>query len=403
MSIDPQSFRAEGDARLAEELLANQRVQDALKAVELAEEKGQIPQMRRRLMGRAIRLSEVVAPNLNRIVQQCSEILGIDEPVECYVHPSPMFNAGIFRPEGGRLLIMFSSSLIEGFETIELTFVVGHELAHHVYSHHDIPVGVLFDPRFGICGSLALQLSAWQRYAEISCDRAGLVCTGDFAGAARSLFKLASGLEQAPNDEQVMSFLEQAQQFSATSAETHSAGGHEEEWFASHPFSPLRVQAAHLFTQSSHFPGGERPAEWLEVRVAELMSIMEPGYLKEDSETAEAMRRLLFAGAIVLAAKHGGITPEEVAALDDLLGPGSTPRDPDVDTLAAVLDERIANVVRLARLGQRAQVLRDLATIAQSDGHTHADERRFLCQIADKLEVDKAVVDTALCAAHELD
>ena len=74
---------------------------------------------------------------------QCTERLGIDSPLELYAYASPQFNAACFKPEEGRVFIMFSSSLLEAFSDTELLFVMGHELGHHVYQHHDLPIGYI--------------------------------------------------------------------------------------------------------------------------------------------------------------------------------------------------------------------------------------------------------------------
>ena len=91
-------------------------------------------------------------------------------------------------------LVMLSSSLLEGFEPDGLQFVIGHELGHHLFDHRRIPVGALLGGEVQIGAALALRLFAWQRYAEISSDRAGLACAGRLEPAAHALFKLSSGL-----------------------------------------------------------------------------------------------------------------------------------------------------------------------------------------------------------------
>ena len=68
---------------------------------------------------------------------------------------------------------MFSSSLLEAFNDSELLFVMGHELGHHVYDHHQIPIGYVLRGRQPPPADLALDLFAWARYAEISAERAG--------------------------------------------------------------------------------------------------------------------------------------------------------------------------------------------------------------------------------------
>ena len=117
-----------------------------------------------------------MAPEIRAIADECIQRLGITIPVEIYVYPSASYNAACVKPEEGRLFIMFSSSLLERFDAAELRFVMGHELGHYLYHHHDIPIGYLLVGQNRPSPSLALQLFAWSRYAEISADRAGAHC-----------------------------------------------------------------------------------------------------------------------------------------------------------------------------------------------------------------------------------
>ncbi len=360
-----------------------------------------MPAVRRALLARSLRLPPTVQPELHAIVASCRERLGVVEQVECYVNPSAEYNAGIFPREDGRLFILFTAALLEAFQRDELCFVVGHELGHHVYGHHEIPVAVLFDGRFPIPAALALRVTAWQRYAEVSADRAGVACCGGFDSAARALFKLASGLREAPTNAQIVAFLEQAKELGA--AVSAPGRAHPEEWFSSHPFSPLRVQAAHLFSRSVHMRDSGEPGTRLETGIAALMAMMEPGYLHADTEAAEAMRRLIFAAGLVLLSEDGAVTPEETKRLDGLLGPGSAPREFDPARVAELLPERVRAVVERTGIPQRAHVMRDLATLARADGKVSSDERAFLRKLAADLDVDGEVVTDALTQSVELD
>ena len=398
---DAASFRAEGDKRLYAELLAEGRVREAIEVVKSSALEGHVPAVRRALLARSLRLPATVQPELHAVVASCRERLGVQDPVECYVNPSAEYNAGIFPREDGRLYILFTAALLEAFDRDELRFVVGHELGHHVFGHHEIPVALLFDQRFPIPPDLALRLTAWQRYAEVSADRAGVACCGSFDGASRGLFKLASGLHQAPTNAQIVAFLEQAKELGAASADT--ARAHPEEWFSSHPFSPLRVQAAHLFSRSIFMRDSGEPAARLETGIAALMAMMEPGYLHADTEAAEAMRRLIYAAGLVLLSEDGGVTPEEKRRLDTLLGPGTAPQEFDPRRIVELLPERTRAVVERTGIPQRAHVLRDLATLALADGKVSSDEQRFLTKLAADLGVDGEVVTDALSQRIELD
>jgi hypothetical protein len=106
---------------------------------------------------------------------------------------------------------MFSSGLLEAFEGKELKFVIGHELGHHVYQHHDVPVGVILNGREPPEPRLALRLFSWSRDAEISADPARAFCADDIVSVSRALFKLASGLNGRTVEFELGDFLEQVE------------------------------------------------------------------------------------------------------------------------------------------------------------------------------------------------
>ena len=187
-----QDLQARGDRDLRERLLEEREIRTA---IERLKKKGMGEGARRHLLATATHLTAEMAPELHGIIERCRTTLGVDGPLELFVYPDAIFNAAAVKPEKGRLLLLVSSALLEGFEPAELQFVVGHELGHYLFDHHAVPTGALLRGGTRISPSLTLRLFAWQRYAEISADRAGLVCAGGLEPAARSLFKLASGLK----------------------------------------------------------------------------------------------------------------------------------------------------------------------------------------------------------------
>jgi len=388
-------LRARGDAELERVLLADRDIAKAIEGFDkqLAEQEG----ARRQLLSTSVRLTRTMAPELFEVIDTASERIGMDVDLEVYVTASPHFNAAAIRPEQGRTFVMFTSSLLEGFDDRELQFVIGHELAHHAYDHHKLPVGLLLSKKIGLPPSRVLELFAWQRYAEISCDRVGMYCCDGLDPAASALFKLSSGLTGDRVKLHVHEFLEQAADLQT---ESERLGRADEparsDWFSSHPFSPLRLVAAKIFGSSQVFVGdGGISDDELESQVAELMSVMRPSYLSEKSDVAEAMRRLLFSGGVLIAGAHGDIAEAELKALEELLGPGSVPRELNLDAIRADLPRRIDRFKEVVPSLRRVQVLRDLCVIARADGHFSAEECAIVSDIARKVDVGDSVLDCA--------
>ena len=149
--------RCQGDRDLAAQLLEDRVVKQVVDRIEKREEEG-VAGVRRRLLATSVRLTRGMASDLHEIVGQCRERLGVETDLELYVYSRSQLNAACVKPEGGRVFILFSSELLERFRGNELRFVVGHELGHHLYGHHDIPIGYLLKGGASPPPSVALRL-----------------------------------------------------------------------------------------------------------------------------------------------------------------------------------------------------------------------------------------------------
>ena len=135
-------LRARGDKDLAEKLLKDQVVK---KAIERFEEQADKVGARRHLLATSLRLAPGMAEVVDQVMESCRHTLGIDSPLETFVYSDSSFNAAAVRPEGGRLFVLVSSALLDNFEADELSFVVGHELGHHMFQHLSIPLGAIME------------------------------------------------------------------------------------------------------------------------------------------------------------------------------------------------------------------------------------------------------------------
>ena len=398
--MKPEDIRCQNDLKMYSTLLQHSDVIKVNETIARQEEKGPTG-LRRHLLATSVSLSKGMAPSVHKMADECIETLGMDIPLELYVFPSPQFNAMCFKPEEGRLHVMFSSSLLESFKDDELKFVIGHELGHHVYQHHDIPIGYLLKGENPVGPRLALELFAWSRYAEISADRAGAHCAQNIEAVARSLFKLASGLRGDFIQFDLKDFLKQVDEMQLFDEEP-GQGAPKQDWFSTHPFSPLRVKALELYDQSI-LGNGEMSKDELEVGVQGVMSLMEPSYLEGQTKTAIHMRRLLFAASISVANASDGISKEEIAVFEEFFGEGEFDKNLNVEALAGTLEERIKTVKEVASTPQRMQILNDLCTMSRASGHTTEPERTVMNEIADALDVPRSFICQSLAKDVEPD
>lgn len=396
-----ESLRSDHDISLYNRLLENQDIQRLNTQIGEREADGPTG-TRRHLLTTSVRLSAGMAPEIHKTADECIERLGIEIPVELYVYASPSYNAACVKPEDGRLFIMFSSSLLEAFGNSEFRFVMGHELGHYMYGHHDIPIGYAMNPKNKPNPKLALQLSAWSRYAEVSADRAGAHCAQDFQGVARALFKLASGLSGSVVQFDLNEFLAQLDDLQIAEEEPGQQSP-SSDWFMTHPFSPLRVKALQLFHASKLVIDDGISKADLEYGVKNIMGLMEPSYLEGTNKAAESMRRLLFAAALIIADAHESISAEEIAVFEKFFGSHSYNDKLSLDALKSELPSRVESVIQQTSIGQRMQVLGDLRRIACADGVVQSKELNLLKELADSLQVPRDFIDTINCGLSELD
>jgi len=172
------------------------------------------------MLGSAIRVGDNQFPTLNRLRNECAETLDLDTVPSLFVYRDAQAQArtvGIDEP-----IIMLSSGMVEALDTEGQRFVVGHEMGHVLSGHAvyatmiDILLGLRERVAWMPIGSLGLQailvaLFEWYRKAELSCDRAGLLCGQDPAAALRAHIMMAGGT--SPGDVDIPSFLQQATEY----------------------------------------------------------------------------------------------------------------------------------------------------------------------------------------------
>jgi Zn-dependent protease with chaperone function len=153
-------------------------------------------------VGSAVRVDHRQFARVYQAHMEAAAALDVRDLPDVYVYADPVPRAmaiGLDQP-----FIVLTSGMVDLLDEDELRFVVGHELGH-VLSGHALYTTMLtrlltmtgawsWVP-FGALGLRALvaALFEWQRKAELSGDRAGLLATQDPAAALRVHMKLAGG------------------------------------------------------------------------------------------------------------------------------------------------------------------------------------------------------------------
>lgn len=198
-------------------------------------------------LGQTIRVGPRQLPQLHALVEECAATLGIPVPT-VYVANSHAYNAFTFGTDDHAIIVIYSR-LVEEFEEDELRFVIGHEMGH-IQNKHVVYGTVLQVLRAGIAPFLAwiapfaeTALASWSRRAEVTCDRAGLICVKDVEVAERVFLKMALGSATLSAELDVEAFLEQME-------DARKSPGRFTEMLALHPYLPKRIAAVRVFAES---------------------------------------------------------------------------------------------------------------------------------------------------------
>lgn len=181
------------------------------------------------------------------------KILGVEEP-ELYVAVDPIPNAytyGHTRP-----FIVLTSGLVDMLDDEERFFVISHELGHIKAGHvlytiiaRNIAeiIALIGQATFGIGTllgqGLVVALYDWFRKAELTADRAGLLCVQDLDPCIRTFMKLAGGASRLYSEMNKEEFLRQIHEYESADFSTlNRAYKALITTYRSHPFPILRAK-----------------------------------------------------------------------------------------------------------------------------------------------------------------
>lgn len=360
-------------------------------------------QAQKRLLSRSLRLSPQMAPALFFNLDRIKDALGLKVKVEVFAIQDQFFNAGCYPIKDGRVSIFVTSGLLEKFTDEEIAFVLGHELAHGIMEHMRIPVGIILrSGSMGLSPVQTIRLCAWERNAEISADRVGLLCTRNFDAAASAFFKLSSGIASDKYQFNIQDYMKQFADLEKHIQESHVDL---EDMYSSHPFNPIRIKALELFHKSDLFQKltntgvGELRMAQVEKDISGITRLMEPTYLREQSDVAKTIREFIFYCGYVIARSDGSIQESELAQLGSFLEPGML--ETCVAQVQGLTEDEIVKFI-LARAEKlnlhlpvvtKLNVVRDLSTIVFADGKVDPEEMRIMHNVCNTLGIHPHFAD----------
>jgi Zn-dependent protease with chaperone function len=197
-------------------------------------------------------------PEVFKILVHCANTLGIPIPFTVAVHGG--FNAGTAGTDEHPFILLYSL-LLRLVPPSDLVFIIGHECGHIAARHAmyqtllAIIHGTLIEQStmgkvITMLGHLVnlplvtIPLEAWSRRAEVTADRAGLLCCDDPDTALRALLRLVispTPIESIDLDSFLRRFWEAREYYHL---------GQVHEFFIAHPTTARRIEALRLFAHS---------------------------------------------------------------------------------------------------------------------------------------------------------
>jgi uncharacterized tellurite resistance protein B-like protein len=309
-----------------------------------------------------------------------------------------------------KVLMVLTSALLEKFSEKELAFVIGHEIGHYLFEHTRFPVDYILQNHGGRLSPLhAMKLYAWIRNAEITADRVGMICCGDFDVAANTFFKLSSGITATAFQFSLKDYLAQLDDLKG---EVSGEEADPQDWFSTHPFNPMRLKALEVFVQGQAYhqlagkTGGRLSSEQVENEVSELMKMMEPSYLQDSGDVGTKARQYLLAAGFLVVAANGVIVQPEVNALASVVGAQVSPDEirkmfsRPVPEVREMVQDLAKDLTALMTGVQKLQLVRDLIIISYADGTLDQAEINCLVWLCEGLGVDPRFIEQVLSSAR---
>jgi len=210
-----------------------------------------------------VRVTKDMFGRMHRSLTWGCKILGVEEP-EMYVTVDPVPNAytyGHTKP-----FIVLTSGLVDMLDEEERFFVIAHELGHIKAGHvlytlvaKNIAaiIALIGQATLGI-GSLLGQglvfaLLEWFRKAELTADRAGLLCVQDIDPGLRTFMKLSGGAAKLYGEMDRDEFLRQIREYEdADRSDLNKAYKLLLTLGRTHPYSILRAKELDIYYQTGY-------------------------------------------------------------------------------------------------------------------------------------------------------
>jgi hypothetical protein len=255
-------------------------------------------------------------------------------PIDCvyaYVSASSELQAQCFQADDDNCIINLSSGLINLLHADEITFVIGHEIGHHILRHNQ---------EDGKSSSIENLIN--QRAKEISVDRAGIIACQSLEAALKATMKVISGLPDQYIRFDTSNFINQLRTADREDATLSDS-------LETHPSLVLRARALLWFSMNDELSLGNKKGSLSLEKINEWVRKDLDKYIdKPARKKIEALESdLLFWMSVKQATLSGKLTKEDRQKLAHKFGEIllekliSAIQGMDIDEVAAFLNQKI--------------------------------------------------------------
>jgi len=226
-----------------------------------------VPQIIKQMNLQSLKVGPNQLPEVYEMVRDCANTLGIGIP-QCFIEYVDSYNevtgksrlnAYTIAYEDDTPIVVISADMLERATPEELKSIIGHECGH-IHNNHGI-YGIMSDilvnatiigaqymfPAAMLNSLLALAskplqyaLQKLSRAQEITCDRAGMICSEDPSITSKANVRLNFGMALGKSDVDVDAFIKQFDAYKGSSIRF-------DELYASHPLGARRALASREF------------------------------------------------------------------------------------------------------------------------------------------------------------
>jgi len=378
--MDLKKIRYKSDLEDTKELFNVYKVEQIIKSHE--EILKEHITFRDKLLADSVRLTPTISPRIYKIIEAVKKDFGLKQKIEFFSLRDNSYNAFAFKQKN-LISVVFTSALLENFDDDEIKFVLGHELGHIIFDHNKLLL--LYNPDKKQTTFLPIlaekKFLTWQKKAEISCDRVGLVACKNYEVAVQSLLKISYGLTEKNLNFNLPELMKQLDDLAKSEYMSELST-------STHPLLPVRLKAIELFSQSALFKKtGKINAEDLHTKTDELLALTK---FYPRTKVKEMMMKLVAAGGISMIAADKEINLEEIKSLVKILADVFTD-DPekeiiyDKEKALKQLDSAARYLKQHSTDMDRYYSLHFLTLISLSDGRFTKKEKQVLLDIAESI------------------